>query len=302
MNMKVAICAIIKNEHRYLKEWVEHYLNLGFDEVFLGEDASSRSHQTIIDEISSNKVKMVKLSNSAARTNIQLNLYQKYFEKNKNKFDWIAFFDIDEFLILENETLHQFLSDYESYDGVCLAWKYYNANGYIKTPEGNVVDNYTNCFCSPINDCQVKSIVNCHNIQNIEFIHAASHNCVDVFKNYSFKSSLFGMGYAIPKYWHRAWINHYFTKSWEEWVQRMIRGNMQNNYRTLDTFFEYNPDLQGRQKELTIEAAKLASSFANTRIFSKKYSLYSDKYINELKESFFERIGMQSQNSHSEAT
>ena len=34
-NTHISICAIIKNEHEYLKEWIDYHLNIGFDSIFL---------------------------------------------------------------------------------------------------------------------------------------------------------------------------------------------------------------------------------------------------------------------------
>ena len=36
--MKIAICAIIKDEQRYLEEWLQYHFKLGFDEIYLYED------------------------------------------------------------------------------------------------------------------------------------------------------------------------------------------------------------------------------------------------------------------------
>ena len=41
---KTAICAILKNEHQYLDEWIRHHLDIGFDEIYLYEDFGSKSH------------------------------------------------------------------------------------------------------------------------------------------------------------------------------------------------------------------------------------------------------------------
>ena len=40
---KTAICAILKNEHQYLDEWIRHHLDIGFDEIYLYEDFGSKS-------------------------------------------------------------------------------------------------------------------------------------------------------------------------------------------------------------------------------------------------------------------
>jgi len=50
--------------------------------------------------------------------------------------------------------------------------------------------------------------------------------------------------FNAPKIYEKAWINHYFSKSWEEYVTRMKRGNLGNNTRNFDVFFQVNPDLK----------------------------------------------------------
>ncbi len=47
--MKSIICAIIKDEHKYLKEWIDYHLNLGFSKIFLFEDYGSKSHASITE-------------------------------------------------------------------------------------------------------------------------------------------------------------------------------------------------------------------------------------------------------------
>lgn len=293
--MKIAICAIVKNEHRYLEEWTQYNLDVGFDEVWIGEDYTSDSHKSITDKFDSNKVHLVKVEdylpkdNNRNKCSDQIQYYDAFLQKHRNDFDWIAFFDIDEFLVLEKESLKDFLNDYKDYEGVVLAWKYYTASGKLTPPEEGVVKGYTIVDTQLHGDCQVKTIVNTHIIDKVIYMHSSNYNCVNVFKEYDFKKHLQGCKYAQPKYWHRAWINHYFTKSWQEWVERMIRGNMQNNFRTLDTFFDYNPDMKHLQEKLTLEAVKIADTFNSTRIYSRKYSFYNKNYLKELKNKFIKK-------------
>jgi len=47
--MKIATFTMIKNEQLYLKEWIEHNLMLGFDEIWLAEDYGRKSHKEITD-------------------------------------------------------------------------------------------------------------------------------------------------------------------------------------------------------------------------------------------------------------
>ena len=45
-----AICAIIKNEHRFLEEWIEWHFSIGFNAVHLFEDKGSDSHEDICNK------------------------------------------------------------------------------------------------------------------------------------------------------------------------------------------------------------------------------------------------------------
>ena len=65
--------------------------------------------------------------------------------------------------------------------------------------------------------------------------------------------------YEVPALiFKKAWIRHYFTKSWEEWVTRIMkRGDLCNGNRRLKMFFICNPDLAHRRKELIRSVAHM---------------------------------------------
>jgi len=45
--MTYGICAIIKNENLFLREWIEYHTSIGFDTICLYEDYDSLSHKNI---------------------------------------------------------------------------------------------------------------------------------------------------------------------------------------------------------------------------------------------------------------
>ena len=50
---------------------------------------------------------------------------------------------------------------------------------------------------------------------------------------------------SMSRIFKTAWIKHYFTKSLQEWLEKMERGCADNLYcRRYDMFFEINPDLK----------------------------------------------------------
>ena len=95
--MVTAVCAIAKLENRYIREWVEYYLTLGFDYIILydnndinGEDLS----EPIQDYI---QAKQVEIIDVRGKIGYQVEAYNNCYHRYKYQVDWILFVDIDEF-------------------------------------------------------------------------------------------------------------------------------------------------------------------------------------------------------------
>lgn len=116
------------------------------------------------------------------------------------------------------------------------------ANGHIKKPIGNVMDNYTEVYKNVFQykyDC--KSIINCRLNKSVNweiYIH-------------SIKGSVFPVNEFGD---HYGYINHYFTKSWEEWKFKLLsRGDIYPNNRKIREFFKINEDMREIKDSLISE-------------------------------------------------
>ena len=258
---KSVICVIVKNEQRYIKEWVEHNITVGFDKLFIYEDYGSDSHQQelqdyigngLVELVSLDKTKVVPMQRKG--TILQQKLFNYFFDRcrKENIADWIGFFDVDEFIMFEDGwNLESLEEAFKDKGGVLLSWKLYGANGHIKRPEGKVVDNYTTSMPegSKIGfilqtEWNIKSLCNVRLCGKQRAIHVFD-GCV-MTDGSDFRDS----GLVFEK----AWLNHYFSKSWEDYLDRIFsRGNMHNNYRCLDNFFQTNPDMLPLKEKLINE-------------------------------------------------
>lgn len=271
------VCAIVKNEQRFIKEWAEHYLRIGFAKLFIFEDFGSDSHYEQLKElIDKKKVELTNLQTSniiphyEKGTEVQYNLYNYFLDRCRKEriADWCGFFDIDEFMMFEDGwNLNKIENEFLDKGGILLSWKNYGANGHIKRPEGNIVNNYTSYTLQNISDSDefnVKSLVNVHRCGKQRRIHAFEGCC------YTDGKSL----QEGKKVYCRAWINHYFTKSWEDYLDRIFRrGNMHNNYRCLDLFFKCSPEFQKDKEAMIMSQRKKAC--ASTMWISHEYKLIS---------------------------
>lgn len=250
--MKTAICVLIKDEQDYLDEWLEHHLNLGIDEIFLYEDYGSNSHLDIIkpygDKVHLNSIDIIfnspNIDENVIKTEerVQIQLF-KYFPKMfKEKFDWVLFNDLDEFLMLK-QPLNVLLDEYKDKAALYLRWKWYGASGYINKPTGKVVENFVKFSTTTFDwGWQYKSFINLKKFERWEKdLHKAE-------------------GGVYPLYdWggHKAWINHYFTKSWEEWKSKILeRGDSFPGHRKIEQFFLLNKDMLPIKEQLMSEVTE----------------------------------------------
>lgn len=245
--MKCSICAIIKNEQLFLKEWIDWHLSIGFDSIYLCEDIGSTSHKEITDQYCN--VTLLQYNDDMSqyengRGAFRQYAFYSYFIKHyKHIADWCAFIDVDEFIHIEdNKNIKELLSDYDKFNALYIYWKFYNANNHIKRPIGLIQNNYieeieTDSFD---NGWKYKSIANFN--KPIKMISV--HNIINGVNSFKMKT------HRIRTY-HKIWINHYFTKSWEDWCERFIsRGDAHPGHRKIEDFFKLNPTMLSKKDEL----------------------------------------------------
>lgn len=251
--MKTAICTIMKNGHEYLDEWLTYNFKLGIDNIFIYEDYDSESHLDICKKYDGVVLKSIKdIINSDNKDGLrQLKVCNKWIENYKNQYDWVAFIDLDEFIVIDNGVnLKDFLNDYNEYTGIFLFWKIFTASGHINNPKTPLLDTYTDVYPLPLPSFLMnhayKSFVNLNKVKKMKDHHTVLDG-VNVNKKMN--------NYHIL--YEKAWINHYFTRSWEEWVYRFIkRGHICNGNRKMNEFFIINKDMQSIESELIFDSLK----------------------------------------------
>lgn len=251
--MKVSICAIIKNEQLYLDEWIKYHLDLGFSDIFLFEDYDSRPHDSIVEKY--DNVTLTKLENigmcyyeDGKRIPSQSRQYDTYkyaLDAYKDKCDWLALIDIDEFITFdEGYDLESFFNEFSDKNAVYLYWKIIGADGKISYEDLPVTERFHNevGICKMDIGWCMKTIYNMKGDLLMKDIHRAING-----------TNTFGMNTYRVKCFKKAYIRHYFTKSWEEWAKRFTdRGDVLLGHRDITQFFECNTDMLPLKDELML--------------------------------------------------
>lgn len=254
--MKTAICAIIKDEHLYLKEWIDWHLNVGFDAIHLFEDKGSKSHEEICEKYSNVYLRRYEddeeirhILRNQGTSQRQLVLYEWFAKKYKDTYGWVAFIDADEFVFFgENYSLNTLCEEFADYKSVLLNWRMMGANGHIVRPGGGIIESYTTECGSVVSidkEWMYKSFVNLSLFEGFHNLHRA-YGSVNTHHSPNFKQL----------HYDKAWLNHYFTKSWEDWCDRIFkRGGTLRGHRKLTDFFKCNTDMLHLKKELVLSVA-----------------------------------------------
>jgi predicted MPP superfamily phosphohydrolase len=204
--MKVALVCIAKNEEHYIDEWIDYHIKLGFDDVFIYQNDwryiinNSNVHITYLDGLDK-----------------QWEAYNSFLQKNKEQYDWVAFFDVDEFLVLKQDNnVKNFLKNYSDYNAIGISWVFFGNNNHTDIKDNySQINRFTKRQIKP--DNHVKCIINTkHNL--VMDIHNPNTTWVNVHKEIN--SGPFSRKPTDDI----AQLNHYYCKTIEEFKRKCDRG------------------------------------------------------------------------------
>ncbi len=137
----VSICALFKNEERYLKEWIEYHKLIGVEHFYLYDNGSrDRSFEVLVPYIKEGSVTLIDWPDFCPMKDpekpacwvlsTQLTAYEnaaKYVALGDTQ--WLAFIDVDEYLVPVNtKTLTEVLERYDEHPGLQLTSDYFDAS------------------------------------------------------------------------------------------------------------------------------------------------------------------------------
>lgn len=205
----IEICAIAKDENEYLDEWVNYHLKM-FDRIVIYDNGSKIKWTTDNPRV---------ILRDWTEKYGQINCYQSHCRATQAS--WTAFIDIDEYLIVDARELTE---RYKDYDAIQMRWIKIGADGQMNKQPGNVMDRFhtpTPCqdteygFKTMARPSKVNFFFNPHDVSVDKKI--ITDEIV---------------------------INHYFTKSYEEWCLKRDKGRVDCPLmRTDKEFLEHNPDM-----------------------------------------------------------
>ena len=233
--VKVALCVVAKQENIYIKEYVDYYLNLGIKKIFLYDNNELEGEN--FEEILENEINigLIEIINFRGLYKPQKRAYNECYINNKFNFDWIAFFDVDEYLYLENFiNINNYLSlsKFKKCSSILFNWRNYGDNNNIYYNPKPIVNRFIIPFYYK------------RNFNYDKYIYSAAKSIVKGGLNITWKhfphflnnSNICRPNGDIiseplsPPFYSSAYLKHYATKSTEEYIIKLFKGTVNSKF------------------------------------------------------------------------
>lgn len=224
--MKVFLVAIAKDEEKYIEEWVRFHIKCGFSKIILYDNESTDSTFHLAKKLGTSLPVIVNNWPGKEGVSPQRSAYNDAVQKHCQDADWVAFIDLDEYLIPWGyQSISNYLSDVpKDVSCVCINWMTFGSGGVKDPGYQSVIDTFTRRAKEEFdNNTHYKSIVRAKTIKEVR-VHDVELK--------SGRRVLSDLVTKVPNPNARAGpiyngiqINHYQTKTRSEFETRMARGN-----------------------------------------------------------------------------
>jgi hypothetical protein len=222
----LAIACIVKNEADYLEEWLCFHLALGVDHVFLYDNGSTDGTLELLETYANHGLVTVV---AWPLPGGQLGAYNHALRFFGPSVDWLAFIDVDEFIVpLADDDIPTILARYPAAADLRMPRAEFGFSGHRTRPEGLVIEAYTDIANTdgrdPAKGPRVKTVLQPDGISSVD-IHTstvaedrpepAAAGSPPAPRETVMPSELIDV----------VQVNHYYTRSWEEFEEKRFRGS-----------------------------------------------------------------------------
>jgi len=234
---EIAIGAIMRDEGPYLKEWLDFHILVGIKKFFLYDNGSVDNTTEILKPyIERGIVEYHYFPGKRMQHPAYIDIINNHSEDTR----WLALIDLDEFLVpVHHKTVPEFLHTMpDNFAQLVVTWVMYGSSGHVHKPDGLLIENYK---WHAKKQHGIKSIINPRLLVVYHSLHA---NFIAgwTIDNNGKKLGRIDQSHNPPPY-NNLRLNHYYTKSYDEYIARQARGTATGQdaaYRGPDKFKKFD--------------------------------------------------------------
>ena len=229
-DIKVCVCTLAKLENKYIREFVQHYKNYGVDKIFLydNNDIYGEKFEEVINDYI--KEGFVEIMNWRGKKFAMLKIMNDCYHKNYKYYDWLLFYEIDEYIHLYNfQNIKLFLNQakFKKCQEIFLNLVCHTDNNYLYYRDEPLAKRfpYTVPETKPAGKrLEIKSIIK----GNIRHVNIDSNHLGDTLLKACNSFGIHEKIKGIFKYngdQKFYYIDHYYSKSTEEFITKISKGD-----------------------------------------------------------------------------
>ena len=240
---QLGIVAIAKNESEYIAEWLAFCIANGVEQIYLYDNDSTDSMPTIIKKFAK---KGYVTYNTIHGEKQQGKAYNDAIKRYGKECKYIAFIDCDEYLQTVDssctivEELDRLLGKNNAQAGVAVNWVMYGSSNYLKKPEGMCFEKFTmRANIGKEGTTVIKTIVRPECVLSYNHPHMPKYKIG--FYSINTEGKRVDTWYNNIKEYKSLRLNHYFTKSKEQWItRRAMKRADTGTTRSIEEFHKHN--------------------------------------------------------------
>lgn len=259
-DLRVGICTIAKDEGSYLEEWVVYHHLQGYAPIRVYAHECSDNSHAVLARLTKYGLCEWEAFVSPRNRKPQWIAYEQGMEALRDRTDWIAFIDIDEFIVTPGHSnIHAFLAEYGQLGAIAINWKMFGSAGLARREPGLVIERFTRCASRDFTSNRSIKTLARTNLIEIPRVHTAHFAPGTVYQTVLGEPIAEHAGRSSRVDHDTIRINHYFTRSLEEWEHKAARGrgakraDSSIKHRTQEEF-----DAQDRNEEVDKEILRWA--------------------------------------------
>lgn len=230
----LAIVSIFKNEAPYLSEWIEYHKCIGFKKFYLYNNDSNDNYIDVLKKyINDGSIDLINFKGNGR----QNDAYNDCINKHMNECKYLAIIDVDEFIYTKKNLYDLINIKFEKKHcaGLGINWVIYGSSHLEEKTNDLVIKTflYRSNFEFEHNK-HIKTIINPRKVVGV----SNPHYCFYLNRNKCYNNNgkiIYGALNSDIN--NEIRINHYFTKSKEEFLAKRARGMAdQNGIRNYNDF------------------------------------------------------------------
>jgi len=224
----LTICAIFKNEGKFLKEWIEYHLMLGVEHFYLYNNNSDDNFLEILEPYINNGTMTL---TDWPMVPAQSAAYMHWEKTYSDETQWNAFIDLDEYICPKYDlTILEWIKKNDKYPVLQIYWKMFGSSAIMKHDDNKLlIEQYTLSWpkFSILGKCIYNTDYKIDTFENsvVHFLSVTYRKITIPPINIDRKYIIRGTNISTVKS-DSMQINHYWSRAFDTMKQKFSKGDI----------------------------------------------------------------------------